>query len=61
MLNLLDWELQPEELENADLQHEDWEDEDVPKRSDNPMDMYRISGFGKNNFKLEVVKGFLSC
>lgn len=44
---ILDWELTQEELEDAEINHEDWDDEVMPKPGD-PMDVYRISGFGKS-------------
>ncbi len=41
----LDWDLTQEELESANMNPED-SDEDVYVNKPNPMDMYRISGFG---------------
>ncbi|ODN06095.1 hypothetical protein Ocin01_00577 [Orchesella cincta] len=51
MSSSLDWELTQEELEDAEINHEDWDDDVLPKPGD-PMDVYRISGFSDDNFQV---------
>lgn len=47
----IDWELTQEELEDAEINHEDWDDDVMPKSGD-PMDVYRISGFSKEKINV---------
>jgi hypothetical protein len=41
-----DWDLTQEELEFNEINNDESDEEVLPKISD-PMDLYRISGFGK--------------